>query len=96
MTQPLGDAQRLVRESRRLLATAERSVLVDHERLHAAQIPQRALALEHLGGAQADANSVGELGVGKVVECLHVQHVGQRLAQCLLAQQVHAPGRTWP
>ncbi len=61
---------------RRLLATAEIAVLIDHERLHAAEIPQRTLLLERLGGPQADPDSLGELGVDEMVDGLHVQHVG--------------------
>ena len=72
---PLGDAQRLVGKSDRLLATPQRTVLVDHERLHAAEIPQRTLLLERLGCLQADANSIGKLGVAEMVGGLHVQHV---------------------
>ena len=54
VAQPLGEAERLVGEARRLLATAEIAVFIDHERLHATEIPQRTLPLERLGGPQAD------------------------------------------
>ena len=53
--------------------------LVDHERLHAAEIPQRTLLLERLSGLQADADSIGKLGVAEMVDGLHVQHVGHGL-----------------
>ena len=39
VTHPLCDAQRLIGKAGRLLATAECTVLVDHERLHAATDP---------------------------------------------------------
>ena len=65
VAQPLGEAERLVGESCGLLATPEIAVFIDHERLGAAEIPQRTLPLEHLGGPQADPDSLRELAVDK-------------------------------
>ena len=71
------DVHRLVRQPQRLLAAADGAVLVDDERLHAAEVPQRALALEHLRGPQAHPHAVDELGVPHVVDRLQVQDVGE-------------------
>ena len=57
VTQTLGEAKRLVGEAGRLFATAEIAVFIDHERLHATEVPQRTLPLERLGGSQADPDS---------------------------------------
>ena len=76
VTQPLCEGERLVGEARRLLSTAEIAVFEDHERLHAAEIPQRTLSLEHLCGQQTDPDSLRELGIDEMVDGLHVQHVG--------------------
>src|SRR4029077_17823909 len=78
VAQPLRDVHRLVPEPESLLSAAKRSVLVDKERLDAAQIPQRAFALESLRRPQARRDAVEELRVPEVVDRLHMEHVSER------------------